>query len=120
MTGATNQEPICVDDFKMHVLLIKEGPHWIAQGLEHDIAAQGVTFKEAIHLFGVLLLAEVRYDRKNGLKPLDRIGKAPQRYWDQLRRGEPIRLQRQDRHYSDGDTGSLIDSALQKSEFVLV
>ena len=108
-----------MDTLKMHVLVLCEDGIWVAQALEHDIAAQGSSTKEAINALGMMILAEVRYDKIAGREPLSRIGRAPLKFWNLFGRSERVRLDRQQRavDMADGETGSVVNLALAESEF---
>ena len=68
----------------MRVILLKEEAMWVAQGLEYDIAAHGVTPDEANEAFALAFAAQVAMALHLGEEPLANIGKAPQEYWDRL------------------------------------
>ena len=79
----------------MHVLLLKEGSLWVAQCLEHDIAAQGPTVADAKKAFGRTFADQVAVALHCGEEPLATFGKAPQYYWDlfdEADLAEPIRI----------------------------
>lgn len=63
------------------VILLKECEKWSAQGLEHDIAAQGESPAEAVKAFEHCLLGHVILDLRARRKPLHSIPKAPEEYW---------------------------------------
>ncbi|MBZ0118148.1 MAG: hypothetical protein K8H88_14195 [Sandaracinaceae bacterium] len=71
-------------ELKLTILLIKEGPLWVAQCLEHDIAAQGGTIDETMDAFGVVLTAQLVMDYEAGREPLAELQPAPRAYWEQL------------------------------------
>jgi len=65
----------------LNVLMIKEDDLWVAQGLEHDISAQGKDMEEATYEFQKAFFSEMAvcedlgYSFPNGIPP------APQYYW---------------------------------------
>ena len=62
---------------KIRVILFPEADMWLAQGIEHDICAQGPTKEEAITRFKMTVMLESR--EEGGL---DAIGPAPKRFAD--------------------------------------
>ena len=67
---------------KISVVIVKGTVAYVAIGLEHYIAAQGDTPKEAMLNFGKTLIAELVLCAQYGYDGLDAIEKAPQEYWD--------------------------------------
>jgi len=65
----------------VRVLFIKRGEAWVAQCLEHDIAAQGKTFDEAEKAWERTFLGQILLDAKQGKEPLKDIKPAPRFYW---------------------------------------
>lgn len=63
-------------------VLFKRGTQmWVAQCLEHDLAAQGPSLEEARVAFERTLAAQVQLDLSRGLTPLEGIPPAPQEYF---------------------------------------
>lgn len=52
---------------------------WIAQGLEHDIAAQGATIEQAKYAFEATIWGYLKYGR--GKHPLKQLRPAPDIFW---------------------------------------
>ncbi|MBA5779545.1 hypothetical protein H2509_20635 [Stappia sp. F7233] len=63
-------------DTVIRVVIFREGDHYIAQGLEVDLCAQGRDLEEAEKRFGVVLRAELREAKQRGASIFD-IGPAP-------------------------------------------
>ena len=74
-------ETIPPTSHSVRVLFIKEGGAWVAQCLEHDIAAQGKTFTEAEEAWERTFLGQILLDVKQGKEPLAGIKPAPKSYW---------------------------------------
>lgn len=80
------------------VLLLKEGETWVAQCLEHDVAAQGDSIDEALDNFGAVFAGHVTLDVKEGREPLADVPQAPSLYWEHYKKGQrldktlPIRI----------------------------
>lgn len=80
------------------VLLLKERETWVAQCLEHDVAAQGDTIDEALDNFGAVFAGHVVLDLREGREPLVDVPQAPVEYWTRYKQGQklaktlPIRL----------------------------
>ena len=67
----------------LKILLYPGHRDWIAQVLEHDIAAQGATVDDAIYHLSRLIAGECLIrERHNHLSKFAEIQKAPQRFWD--------------------------------------
>jgi hypothetical protein len=66
----------------MRVLLMPEGDFWVAQALEHDIAAQGRSEDGARQAFLKTLSAQAQLDIENGREPLQDIPPAPDWYFE--------------------------------------
>lgn len=64
----------------LNVLLLEDGV-WTAQCLEHDIASQGETTREAMFELTRTLVAEVCLCAARGDERLDSIPPAPRFYW---------------------------------------
>lgn len=74
---------------QVHVLLKKEGPAWVAQCLEYDIAGQGKTIKDALYQAERALVGHAIICQEGG-KAID-VPAAPQEYWRMFGQAEPLR-----------------------------
>ena len=74
----------------VRVLLARESGLWIAQGLDHDIAAHGKTLAEAKIAFCHAVAGQVIVALHHGDEPLADFGPAPQWYWDMFRNAEKL------------------------------
>ncbi len=72
-------------EIKVQVLLFKEGQTWVAQCLEHDLAAQGQTLKQAKESLNQVFITQVVLDLDAKREPFSAVQRAPQFYWDRLR-----------------------------------
>ena len=63
--------------YRLRVLLLREGATWVAQCLEYDIAAQGSTIAEAQE---ALVRTLAGYARRG----LSSLSPAPGQYWEQF------------------------------------
>ena len=86
----------------MRVIILREGPMWVAQCLEHDIAAQGATLPEVAFAFVKTVAAQVAVAVATGEDPrafLDGFEAAPECYhrWYEMAAElvEPIRVPEQ-------------------------
>ena len=75
---------------RISVLLLQEDNYWVAQGLEHDIAAQGRNISEAKEAFKKTIIGQIILDIKDNLKPLESIERAPQIYWNIFKKAERL------------------------------
>lgn len=71
----------------LKVLVFQEDKTWVAQCLEHDIAAQGSSIRHALDALGYTLLEQITLDQEDGLEPLSQIGQAPERYFSLFQKG---------------------------------
>ncbi|MBI4822425.1 MAG: hypothetical protein HY791_39560 [Deltaproteobacteria bacterium] len=65
---------------EVRVVVFQEGPYYVVQCLEHDLAAQGRSLTEALTAFFATLDANIVVDLENGETPLQRLGPAPEAY----------------------------------------
>lgn len=77
-------------DFKLSVLLLREGDTWVAQCLEYDIAAQGKTIPAVKEAFARTFAGQVFVDLHHQAEPLCGFSQAPREYWDQFQRAERL------------------------------
>jgi hypothetical protein len=75
---------------KLRLLLLKEGSQWVAQCLEHDLAAQGPEIDDAINAFVTVFAAKLIADRKAGKEPLSTCPPAPAYYFELAQRAKHI------------------------------
>jgi hypothetical protein len=65
----------------LRVVIFQEGDAWIAQGLEHDICAQGSDLSVLRERFVATLEAELDHAREQGKQTLEHIGPAPDHFF---------------------------------------
>jgi hypothetical protein len=63
---------------------------WLAQGVDHDISAQGTTLEHAKHTFALSLLGQVMLDIEAGREPLAGLGPPPAESLEGFERGWPL------------------------------
>lgn len=68
-------------EIKVSVLFFREGESWVAQALEHDIAAQGATLSAAKKSFEKTLAGQIQLDLQDEKTALLDIPPAPKMYW---------------------------------------
>ena len=68
-------------ELSLRVLFKRASQMWVAQCLEHDLAAQGPSLETARIAFERTLAAQVQLDLSRGLAPLAGIPPAPQEYF---------------------------------------
>jgi len=71
----------------LRVIYLRETDYWVAQCLEHDIAAQGKTLSEVEDAFRKTLVGQIVLDLRKGREPLEDIKPAPSIYWRKFREG---------------------------------
>ncbi len=74
-----------VETQTVRVLIFREGDHWVAQCLDHDIAAQARTIDALFSEFDRIFEATVEVRRRKGLPGVESLPPAPERYWDALK-----------------------------------
>jgi len=77
-------------DFKLSILLLREGDVWVAQCLEYDIAAQGKTIADAKDAFARTFSGQVAVDLHHDVEPLHGFSQAPRMYWELFKKGERL------------------------------
>ena len=75
---------------RVHVLVLPEAGHLVAQCLEYDIAAQGRTMRELREAFAQTFVAQVALAVEHGQRPLANLRPAPQRHWKLFERAEKL------------------------------
>ena len=75
-------------EFKLNVLLLREGEMWIAQCLDYDIAAQGRTIAAAKQAFAHTFAGQVLVDVHNNVQPLQGFEQAPPEYWEKFKQAD--------------------------------
>ncbi|MDX2019394.1 MAG: hypothetical protein SF187_04080 [Deltaproteobacteria bacterium] len=72
----------------VHVLLQKEGPYWVAQCLQHDVAGQGKSVQDAAYAVEKALVSHLAMGLELKENPLATLpGPAPQTYWTKWESG---------------------------------
>lgn len=82
MRNMSSRKPIYI-----RVLVMKQGDQFLAQCLEHDLAAQASSEQQAIESFIRVLKARVQRDFRSGKRPFAGLRPAPDRFfqeWDRL------------------------------------
>lgn len=74
----------------LRVLLLKSNDVWVAQCLEHDIAAQGRSIEAAKASFEHVFLGHVKLDESAGREPLANVPPAPDFYWERFRKASRL------------------------------
>ena len=70
----------------INAVIFREGRHWIAQGLQHDVCAQGDTLDEVHAAFAQQLIATAAIALELGEEPFTNIDRAPDQYWEMFGR----------------------------------
>lgn len=74
----------------LRLLLLKEGTQWVAQCLEHDLAAQGPDIDDAIDAFATVLAGKLLADFNAGREPLSTCRPAPAHYFELVRKAKHL------------------------------
>jgi hypothetical protein len=70
-----------LESLMIRVLFLKDGPVWVAQGLDYDVAAQGRTIAAAKQAFVETLVGRLRMDMERKFPPLYGLSQAPRNFW---------------------------------------
>lgn len=62
---------------ELALVVLREGPFFVVQGVNRDIAAQGHTMGEALGAFRDVLETHIALDTQEGLEPLSRLPPCP-------------------------------------------
>jgi hypothetical protein len=90
------------ESFKLKVLFFKEGDQWVAQCLEHDVAAQGENLRECMRAFGSALRGRVIAAAEGMIDhPFRDIPPAPPQYW--VRYDEALRLSPEESPFEEAE-----------------
>jgi len=80
-------------DLRLRVLLFRQADDvWVAQVLEHDMAAHGPNEYAALAAVQLVLQAHVNFDTRLQRPPLSRLQAAPAEFWDAYNHAEPLRM----------------------------
>jgi hypothetical protein len=66
----------------IRVLIVRQGGQWLAQCLEHDLAAQAPSEKKAIGSFIRIVKARLHRDYRAGRQPFEGLPPAPAHFLD--------------------------------------
>ena len=78
----------------VRVLLARESGAWLAQALEHDIAAHGSTLAEAQVALCRAIASQIVVALHNGQEPLADFKPAPDVYWHHFRNAQKLAIDR--------------------------
>jgi hypothetical protein len=65
----------------IRAIAFKSGDFWVAQCLEHDLAALTVRLNELPNELSRVLALHIEASRQNGIEPFAGFPEAPQRFW---------------------------------------
>lgn len=71
----------------LHILLLKEEDLWVAQCLDHDVAAQGASPWAALKAWQHAFFAQAMANIEIGQEPMVNADRAPEFYWTQFESG---------------------------------
>ncbi len=74
--------PANAPEIKLTILIHRDGPAYIAQCLEHDVAAQGNSSDDCKVRFVKTLRSQIAADLAKGLFPLSELDPAPPKFWE--------------------------------------
>jgi hypothetical protein len=73
---------------QLRAVFFREGENWVAQCLEHDIAAQAATLPELSHRLRQTIAAELHFAQARGVAPFEGIVAAPDHFVQMYDRAE--------------------------------
>jgi len=71
---------IHIENLDLRVLVLQEGDYWVAQCLEHDVAAQGKTPKQLAHALNSALVGHAAIAQLHREKFFENMSPAPKFY----------------------------------------
>jgi predicted RNase H-like HicB family nuclease len=77
-------------ELKIRAVLFQEEGWWVAQCLEHDIAAQARTRDDLLYELERILVGHFFISAEKGKIPFANLPRAPRRYWVMYEQAEPI------------------------------
>lgn len=82
-----------IQRLEIRAVLFQEVGWWVAQCLEHDIAAQARTKEALLQELERLLIGYILVGRKKGRLPFEGMPPAPRRYWEMYERANPVEME---------------------------
>ena len=70
------------DHYTVRILAFQAGPWWVAQCLEFDVAVQAKSLPDLFYEVERTVIGHLVVAEKRGLRALEDLPPAPQRYWD--------------------------------------
>lgn len=77
-------------ELRLSVLIFMENEKWVAQVLEHDMAAHGDTPYAALAAVELVIKTHAIFDVRQQREAFSRLKPAPDVYWRAFRRGQPM------------------------------
>ena len=77
-------------DLKIRAVLFQEEGWWVAQCLDFDIAAQAKTQADLLYELERILIGHIVISSEKGLRPFERLPRAPRRYWAMYEHADPV------------------------------
>jgi hypothetical protein len=76
---------------RLHVLLFENLPGiWVARGLEHDIAVEALSVRDACESLLQFVRAHIAFDKRHRLEPLASFPTAPSSCWYAFAKASPL------------------------------
>ena len=82
------------DSYRLRVVVFFGRRQWVAQALEHDLAAQAASIEELPSAFAQALSGELEMASRLGREPLHSLPPAPDRYFAMWDGSRPVRDRR--------------------------
>lgn len=77
-------------EIKIRAVLFQEEDWWVAQCLDYDIAAQARTRDDLLYELERVLVGHLVISAEKGLRPFERLPRAPRRYWVMYEQANPV------------------------------
>lgn len=81
---------VCMTELKIRAVLFQEEGWWVAQCLEHDIAAQARTREDLLYELERILVGHFFISAEKGKLSFSHLPQAPLRYWAMYEQAEPL------------------------------
>jgi len=77
-------------ELSLNVLIFQEGGSWVAQVIEHDMAAHGDSPYAALSAVFLVIQTHVNFDTRHRRKPFSNLKPAPDVYRQALKNARPL------------------------------
>lgn len=73
---------------QLRILVLKDGPWYVAQCLEYDLGAEAKSLDDALYEMEKTVVAQIFFDLKHGRQPFSTLSPAPPTYLEMFCRAD--------------------------------